>query len=547
VTEGDQADAPPAPSYEEAPEEALDLGMATREVWGGWPLWAKMRLLRRLRTEGAGRSEQYVDDSQYWYLWAMFGGRGSGKSDEGSRWSAEDALRLDRIRFALVGRTFADVRDTMFEGETGLLALIPDWALKGGSRERAYNRSLGELFLENGSKFKGFSSEKPSQLRGPQHHRAWIDEASSWADADEGNVVDTTISNLMLGLRLRAPDGSKVRMVSSTTPKPNELTEFLHGLAEEKGVVRTLSTYANLANLDEMVADIVVGLYEGTDVAAQELEGKILSSTKGAAWDANSVAAARAAAPPAGPLWVVGDEKTVVGVDPAVTSKNSSDETGLVAVRRSEYMSVTDPNETRDHWLHVEEDRSGVVDVSAFPRVALAFVEDVEAAELLVEVNNGYDFVVSAITVHVEAEGGAVVRRVRHDKSSVKTRSRQVVEYICETERGHSFVLKPVWASIDKLTRAKAASTWWHRDRASHADGLDKLERQMTTFDGSGKKSPDRLDALTTAVAGLAVVRRRNLSSGGSPLLAGAGGGATGHPLLSGAGQANDNPYAQRI
>lgn len=537
-------DVPPAPSYEDPPEEALDRGLVPPGAWRSWPVWAKMRLLRRLRTEHPdARPEQYVDDSLDWYVWAMWGGRGSGKSDEGSRWSAEDALRLPKIRFALVGRTFADVRDTMFEGETGLLALIPDEHLLGGSRERAYNRSLGELFLANKTKFKGFSSEKPNQLRGPQHHRAWIDEASSWADAELGNVVDTTISNLMLGLRMRPPDGSGVRVVSSTTPKPNELTEFIDKLAHERGQVRVLSTYSNLSNLDDVVADVVIGLYEGTDVAAQELEGKILSSVKGAAWDDASVQAARAALLPAGSE----AEKVVVGVDPAVSSNSSSDETGLVAVARL----AARTGEAADYWVHLLEDRSAVVDVGVFPRAVLGLVVDVEADELLVEINNGYDFVVSSITAHLQAEGGVAVRRVRQDRSSVRSRNRQVVEYICETADGCSFVLKPVWQSVDKLTRAKAASVWWHRGRAVHAPGLEKLERQMTTFDGTARKSPDRLDALTTAVAGLAVARRARASGGASPLTVAARvpSAEADYPLLAAArdSDATDSPYAARI
>lgn len=510
--DGGEADAPPAPDYEDPPEEGLDLGLTTPAEWQSWPLWAKMRLLRRLRSEGSGRPEQYIDTALKWYLWAMWGGRGSGKSDEGSRWSVEDALRMDGVRFALVGRTFGDVRDTMFEGETGLLALLPDSVLRGGSRDRAYNRSLGELFLINGSRFKGFTSERPNQLRGPQHHRAWIDEASSWDDAELGNQVDTTISNLMLGLRLKPTDGSGVRVVSSTTPKPNDLTTFIDELAKKRGQVRVLSTFANLDNLDEAVADIIVGLYEGTDVAAQELEGRILSSVKGAAWAETQIEAAKAASLPAGSEL----EKTVVGVDPAVSSKNGSDETGLVAAAR--YAFQPDEQTPLDHWLEVVEDRSGTISVGDFPRAVLAFVLDTEADELLVEVNNGYDFVVNAVTAHITAEGGTVARRSRTDRTSVRTKSRQVIEYICETEDGHSFVLKPVWQSVDKLTRAKAVSVWWNRSRAVHSGEFDKLERQMVTFDGTTRKSPDRLDALTTAVAGLAVVRRRRTAGGASPL-----------------------------
>lgn len=536
----EEIDAPEAPDYSRAPEQGLDEDWEGIGEWETWPLWARLRLLRRLRTEGVGRPEQYIDASLDFYLWLLLGGRGSGKSDEANRWSAEEGLRLPKIRFALVGRTFADVRDTMFEGETGLLAILPDEALRGGRRQRAYNRSLGELFLANGTKFKGFSAEKPAALRGPQHHRATCDESSSWEDADVPNIVkasgqlapavDTTMSNLMLGLRLKSPDGSSVRMVASTTPKPNELTEFLAETAESKGQLRVLTTYSNLDNLDEQVRDIVLGMYEGTDVAAQELEGKILSSAKGAAWSDALIRVAQTAERPTvslgdGILGLSLERKVVVGVDPAVTSKDTSDETGLVAVERC---GLDDP------WLGVLEDRSGPIDVGRFATSVLGLAMSVEADEVLVEINNGYDFVVQAITSFCEAEEWLVIRRVRKDPRSTRTKTRQVIEYLLESPEGYVCVLKPVWASVDKLTRAKAASVWWHKGRAWHEAGLEKLEKQMTTYDGSAKKSPDRLDALTTAVAAFAGQLRRRQAEGASPLDLDGSGAPPTHPLLTG-------------
>jgi phage terminase large subunit-like protein len=550
-SEGEFIDAPDAPDYEDAPEEGLDLGLVDRVSWRKWPLWAKLRFIRRLRTQGSGRPEQYIDDSLEFYLWALFGGRGSGKSDEASRWSAEDALRLDMIRFALIARTFADVRDTMFEGETGVLAVLPDSALRGGSRERAYNRSLGELFLANGSRFKGFSSERPNQLRGPQHHRAWLDEASSWDDADVPTVVkpdgthapdvDTTMSNLMLGLRLKAPDGSTVKMVSATTPKPNELTELIEEMALAKGQLRVLSTYSNLENLDSQVKDIVIGMYEGTDVAAQELDGRILRQAKGAAWDVAAVEAAKIRR-------AVGEvAKTVLGIDPAVSSKDTSDETGLVVVELE--MSEPVGDEEQDRGLCVRADLSGKVDVARFGPAVVGAVIEYNVDVVCVEINNGYDFVVNAVTSYVEQEGGTVSRRTRKDHRSPKTKTRTVVEHICETAEGHSFIVKPVWQSVDKLTRAKAGSVWWYQERARHEPGLERLEKQMTTYDGSAKKSPDRLDALTTAVAEFSGERRRRPAGGASPLSGSdstTGQGGPQHSLLapSPAGENYQSPYA---
>src|SRR3990167_3458179 len=107
----------------------------------------------------------------------------------------------------------------MVEGETGLLGILKDSELRGGNRDSAWNRSMGELFLVNGSRFKVFSSEKPNRLRGPQHHFSWCDEVSSWEDVKEGDALETTWSNMLLGLRL----GDAPRCLVTTTPKPNKL------------------------------------------------------------------------------------------------------------------------------------------------------------------------------------------------------------------------------------------------------------------------------------------------------------------------------------
>lgn len=66
----------------------------------------------------------------------MLAGRGFGKT----RCSMEDATNPE-TRIALIAATYADARDTMLEGESGLLGILPRSAIA------AWNRSLGELIL----------------------------------------------------------------------------------------------------------------------------------------------------------------------------------------------------------------------------------------------------------------------------------------------------------------------------------------------------------------------------------------------------------------
>jgi len=51
----------------------------------------------------------------------------------------------------------------MVEGESGLLSIFDDSELRGGSPDTTWNRSMGELFLANGSRFKVFSRGGPSE------------------------------------------------------------------------------------------------------------------------------------------------------------------------------------------------------------------------------------------------------------------------------------------------------------------------------------------------------------------------------------------------
>jgi phage terminase large subunit-like protein len=150
-----------------------------------------------------------------WLVWLILAGRGFGKTRTGAEWVREKGLSMP-CRIALVGATRDDVRDTMVEGESGLLSVLRPEELRDGDPDKAWNRTLIELYLANGTKIKGFSSERPNKLRGPQHHFAWLDEIATLYDADRGvEEESTTMSNLLLGLRL----GRQPQLVITGTPK----------------------------------------------------------------------------------------------------------------------------------------------------------------------------------------------------------------------------------------------------------------------------------------------------------------------------------------
>ena len=144
-----------------------------------WPFWAR---------------PQQMPPAGDWLVWLVLSGRGWGKTRVGAEFIRHFCVTHPGSRAALVAATFADGRDAMVEGESGLLSITAPSEMRGGTGETAWNRSLGEFFFSNGSRAKIYSSEKPGQLRGPQSHVAWCDEAAKFGDAMLGTQEDTTWS-----------------------------------------------------------------------------------------------------------------------------------------------------------------------------------------------------------------------------------------------------------------------------------------------------------------------------------------------------------------
>jgi phage terminase large subunit-like protein len=299
-----------------------------------------------------------------WTTWLLLGGRGAGKTRAGAEWVKAMALGRPPFaerptgRIALVGETFADVRDVMIEGISGLLRLHrradrPTW-----------KSSLRRLEWPNGAVAQAFSSEDPEALRGPQFEIAWADEIAKWRHAEE--VWDM----LQFGLRL----GDRPRQVATTTPRPVPLVKRL--VADRTCVVARASTRANAFNLAPRFLDAVVGRYRGTRLGRQELDGELIEDRDDALWRRDEIDRLRLDAAP--PL-----ARIVVAVDPPATSGANADACGIVAAGVSE-AGVG----------HVLADATarGLRPTDWAAR-AVALFETLEADALVVEVNQGGEMV----------------------------------------------------------------------------------------------------------------------------------------------------------
>jgi len=388
-----------------------------------WPTWARPD---QLPPPGA------------WSTWLILAGRGWGKTRTGAEWVRHMATTGRAGRIALVARTASDVRDVVVEGESGILRISPP-----GERPE-WNSSRRRLTWPNGAIATTYSADEPDQLRGPQHDAAWLDELASWRYPE-------AFDQLRFGLRL----GERPQVVVTTTPRP---TPIVTGLIRAPGTVVTRGrTRDNAVNLAAGVVADLERRYAGTRLGRQELDGEILTDAPGALWKWAAIEAARVETAP--PL-----RRVVVAIDPAATSGDESDETGIVVAGLG-----------WDDRVYVLADASGRYAPTEWARRAVAAYRTHGADRIVAEVNNGGEMVAATLRM---IDPGAPVRTVH--------------------------------ASRGKAVRAEPVAALYEQGRVSHVGPMPQLEDQMTTWDpGVSRKSPDRMDALVWALTDLAVDPQR--------------------------------------
>jgi phage terminase large subunit-like protein len=309
-----------------------------------------------------------------WLTWLILSGRGWGKTRTGVEWTISRARSNPRWRIALVARTAADVRDTMVEGESGILACSPPWFTP------LWEPSKRRITWPNGAQATTFTAEEPDALRGPQHHDAWADELASWQYAQD------TWDNLQFGLRL----GTHPRVVVTTTPRPIKILREL--ISDPTTHITRGTTFDNAANLAPSQVAKLRAKYEGTRLGRQELGGEVLDDVPGALWTRALLDGYRVRKAPE-------LARVVVGVDPAVTSGEESCDTGIVVAGKG-----------IDGQFYVLADRTCHLSPDGWARRSIVALDEFEADRIVAEVNNGGDMVEQTIRT---ARKNAPVRQVR--------------------------------------------------------------------------------------------------------------------------------------
>lgn len=391
--------------------------------WRGW--WA--------------RPEQLPPDGD-WFVWALQGGRGSGKTRGASECVQEWALALPGSRGALVGATPGDARDVMVEGQSGVLNT-------GHVDERPiYEPSKRLVIWPNGTRATVYSAFDPGHIHGPEHHWAWCDGLEVWK-APKSEELDPWRS-LVMGLRL----GDHPRVVCSMVPRATALIKKI--LAREDAVLARMSTYDNLSNLPQVYVDEILNVYKGTTFGRTFIDGYMLEDVEGALWKQRVIDASRIATYP--PL-----KRIYVGVDPP----GGVTECGIVTVGVDQYEEI-----------FCLEDASLQAHPQIWAKEAILQCQKYQADAIVAEKNFGGDMVKNTI------------QQVAFDMQE-------------KGEIDSAPHIIDVSASRGKYIRAEPAAALHEQGRA-HMVGnqFEQLENEMTTY-VPGEASPNRLDAYVWAVS----------------------------------------------
>jgi len=246
--------------------------------------------------------------------------------------------------------------------------------------------------------------------------------------------------------------GTRPRVVVTTTPKPIKLLRDWTSRSDGSVYVTKGSTFENSTNLSQTALIELKARYEGTRIGRQELYGELLESAEGALWSRHWIENCRIAADKVPPLI-----RIVTAIDPAVTSGEESDETGIVTAGMS-----------ADGRYFILADDTIRATPMGWAQAAINAYKKHKADRIIAEGNNGGDMIINLLH---QVDRNVPVRKV------TATRGKQL--------------------------RAEPISALYEQHRVHHVGAFPQLEDQMVMWTPESKESPDRLDALVWALTEL--------------------------------------------
>jgi predicted phage terminase large subunit-like protein len=411
----------------------------------------------------------------WWEVMLLVGGRGTGKTVCGAT-AVRNELRAagKMARIGIGAPTFADARDTCFEGETGLITMFPN-------EFEYYNRSQLEARHISGGFVKAMGTEKPSRWNGPQWSMLWFDELAL-CNQDSWDAAN-------MGLRL----GTRPYAVCTTTPKNKKWVKKLaldkttyvpQYIDEGTGRRRLPTTFDNLF-LPQRRVDWLKNKYGGSRMGRQELEGTFIDDIEGALWNRGMILHETDSSN--WPRFV----RIVIAVDPAGSvSRRKADQNALTDEQRQNQQKNADTAIAAvalgsDGKFYLLDVRSGQWTPNEWGMEVIRMYHAFRADKIVAEKNFG---------------GLMVESNIRNVNIYDKKTSRQLV--------GRYLPIKLVTASRGKDIRAEPVSTLYEQGKVIHcgeSHNFALAEDQMCAFiDADDNEGADMVDAIVWGVTELA-------------------------------------------
>ena len=372
-----------------------------------------------------------------------------GKTKMGASWVRRlvDSSPKKKGFMAIVGPSHSDVSKVMVP------AIISEFP---PSHKPVYVENAGEIRFKNGALIHAYSSDQ--EIRGGNYEYVWCDEMVKWCDSIPSKI-DERFKTLDAGCRI-----GQAKFLITTTPKPFPIFKKWEKMASEnhKLVVMVSGSMAENDALSQHAKDALYEQYGGTRMGRQELDGELLTDTEGALWKPNYFDDNRVK-----PTEVPSVLRTVVAIDPAVSTNKNSDETAIIVASLCDDMNV-----------YVQADSSGVYTPSQWAKKVIALYKQYKADRIIAEKN----------------QGGALV------KANL------------DANGGRNLPYKAIHATKGKITRAEPVAALYEQGRVKHIGNFNALEDQCCQYGPGTQVSPDRMDALVYAITELLltanVVRR---------------------------------------
>ena len=365
-----------------------------------------------------------------WRIWLMLAGRGFGKTRAAAEAIRKLVMSGQYRRIALIANTIQGAKQVMVEGQSGLLAI--------SEKEDGLNYIPSKRLLswKNGAIATLYGAEHYEQLRGPQFDAAWVDEFAKFMYPKE------TFEQLSFSLRL----GQDTKAILTTTPRP---IQFIKDLMARQDVVTVRGS--SLENKDNLSPTFLQQLeyLKGSRLEAQEIYAEIVENSKNTLWSWDDIESCYKNPPHF-------LDNIVIGVDPAITHNDNSDETGIIVAGKDAYGKA-----------YVLEDASQCSDPEQWANKVAELYQKYKAQSIILEINAGGDLLVNLLK-----------------------------------SKNADMKIKTVYAHKSKIARATPIVLLYQKKLIFHAMQFQKLEMQMATYE-PGQKSPDRLDAMVWAMTEL--------------------------------------------